>query len=122
MYVNEHIKTPGVHVRRWPDGFVSVKAGYAAGELTTHPLTFEGKELELNYSTSAVGTVGVEVHDEKGNALPGYGLDGCPEMFADEIEGLVRWNDGSDVSSLAGKRVRLRFGLNDADVYAFRFR
>jgi hypothetical protein len=45
----------------------------------------------------------------------------CPEMFADEIEGLVRWNDGSDVSSPAGKAVRPRSGLNDADVYAFRF-
>jgi hypothetical protein len=125
MYVNEHIKTPGIHVRRYtirPDGFVSVKAGYAGGELTTHPLTFEGKELELNYSTSAVGTVKVEVQDEKGNALPGYGLDDCPEMFADEIEGLVRWKGGSDINSLAGKPVRLRFSLNDADVYAFRFR
>ena len=71
---------------------------------------------------AAVGAVGVEVQDEKGNGLPGYGLDDCLEMFADEIEGLVRWNDGSGVSSLAGKPVRLRSGLNDADVYAFRFR
>ncbi len=40
----------------------------------------------------------------------------CPEMFADEIKGLVRWNDGTDVRSPAGNPVRLRFGLDDADV------
>ncbi len=125
MYVDEHIKTPGVHMRRYtlrPDGFVSVNAGYSGGEFTTKPFTFEGSEMELNYSTSAVGTVKVEIQDDRGNALPGYSLDDCPEMFADEIEGGVRWEGGSDVSSLAGKPVRLRFELNDADIYAFKFR
>ncbi len=125
MYVSEHLKTPGVHIRRYslrPDGFVSVRAGYAGGELTTHSLTFDGTELELNYSTSAVGTVQVELQDEKGDALPGYSLDDCPEMFADEIEGVVRWGDKTSVGDLAGKPVRLRFVLNDADLYAFRFR
>jgi hypothetical protein len=77
--------------------------------------------MELNYSTSAVGTVKVEIQDDRGNALPGFTLDDCPEMFADEIEGAVRWEGGSDVSSLAGKPIRLRFKLNDADIYAFKF-
>jgi len=125
MYMGEHLKTPGVHIRRYtlrPDGFVSVSAGYAGGELTTHPLTFDGTELELNYSTSAVGTVRVEVQDEKGNPLPGYGIDDCPEMFADEIEGVVRWEGGPSVGDLAGRPVRLRLSFNDADIYAFRFR
>ena len=125
MYVTENIKTPGVHVRRYtlrPDGFVSVNAGYAGGELTTQPFVFEGDQMELNYSTSAVGTLRVELQDENGNAIPGYGLDDCPEMFADEIEGAVRWKQGGDVGRLAGSPVRLRFSLNDANLYAFRFK
>ena len=125
MYVCENIKTPGVHVRRYmlrPDGFVSVNAGYAGGELTTRPFVFEGNELELNYSTSAVGTLRVEIQDGNGNAIPGYGLDDCPEMFADEVEGAVRWEQGGDLGRLAGSPVRLRFSLNDADLYACRFR
>ena len=125
MYVTENIKTPAVHVRRYtlrPDGFVSVNAGYAGGELTTQPFVFEGDQMELNYSTSAVGTVSVELQDENGNAIPGYGLDDCPEMFADEIEGAVRWKQGGDVGRLVGSPVRLRFSLNDADLYAFRFK
>jgi hypothetical protein len=125
MYVAEHMKTPGTHVRRYtlrPDGLVSVNAGYAGGEFTTRPFIFDGEELELNYSTSAVGTVRVEIQDGDGNAVPGFALDDCPEIFGDEIEGGVRWNGGGDVSRLAGKPVRLRIALNDADLYAFRFR
>ena len=124
MYVNEHLKTPGVHVRRYTirtDGFVSVNAGYGGGEFTTKPFTFEGNELELNYSTSAVGSVKVEIQDAEGRPQPGCAFDDCPEMFADKIEGEVRWEGGSDVSSLAGKPVRLRFQINDADIYAFKF-
>ncbi len=124
MYVTEHIKTPDVHMRRYtlrPDGFVSVNAGYGGGEFTTGPLTFEGHELELNYSTSAVGSVRVEILDDKGNAVPGFSLADCPEMFADLIDGKVMWDGGGDVSRLAGKPVRLRFALTDADLYAFKF-
>jgi len=72
-------------------------------------------------STSAVGTVKVEIQDENGSALHGFALNDCPEMFADEIEGPVAWQGGGDVSSLAGKPVRLRFRLNNADIYAFKF-
>ena len=124
MYVTEHIKTPGVHVRRYtirPDGFVSVNAGYAGSEFTTKPVMFEGRELELNYSTSAAGSVRVEIQDAEGHPQPGFTLDDCPEMFADLIEGKVAWENGSDVSSLAGKPVRLRFALMDADLCAFKF-
>ncbi len=77
--------------------------------------------MELNYSTSAVGSVQVEVQDINGNPQPGFTLSDCPEMFADEIEGGVAWKGGSDVSALAGKPVRLHFTLNDADIYAFKF-
>ena len=41
-------------------------------------------------STSAVGTVKVEIQDENGSALHGFALNDCPEMFADEIEGIKR--------------------------------
>ncbi len=124
MYGMENSHVPSQRIRRYSlrtDGFVSVNAGYVGGEFVTRPMAFKGKELELNYSTSAVGSVRVEVQDDRGNAVPGYRLDDCPEMFGDEIEGAVRWDGGPDVSSLAGKSVRLRFELKDADVYAFKF-
>ncbi len=124
MYVLRHRDFPSVHFERVTirkDGFVSASAGFAGGELATHPLVFEGEELELNYSTSAAGSIKVEVQDEGGNPLPGFALDDYPEMFGDEIEGVARWSRGTGIGSLAGKTMRLRFWLKDADLYAFRF-
>ncbi len=124
MYGMEHKQEPDCRLVRYAlrtDGFVSVNGGYSGGEFTTRPLTFEGRELELNYSTSAVGSMQVEVQDLDGKAIPGFTLDDCPEMFADKIDGKVAWEGETDVSGLAGKPVRLRFALMDADLYAFKF-
>ncbi len=104
------------------DGFVSIHAKYAAGEFTTKPLTFAGSELVMNYSTSAVGSVRVEIQDQEGTPLPGFTLADCPDIWGDAIEQVVKWQSGSDVSALAGQVVRLRFVMKDADLYAIRFR
>ncbi|MFH0794417.1 MAG: hypothetical protein V2A74_10340 [bacterium] len=103
------------------DGFVSVNAPYAGGEFVTRPLAFEGKNLILNYSTSAVGNVRVEIQDEKGKSLEGFAIGDCDEIYGDEIARVVSWNGKSDVSTLAGKTVRLRFAMKDADLYSMRF-
>ncbi len=124
LYVNEHMHFSTQAPRRYTlrtDGFVSVNAGYGGGEFVTRPLVFNGRELELNYSTSAVGSLKVEIQDAEGKAIPGFTLDDCPEMFADVIDGKVAWDGGGDVSGLAGKPIRLRFALMDADLYAFKF-
>ena len=42
--------------------------------------------------------------------------------YGDAIEEVVKWNSGSDVSALAGKPIRLRFVMTDADLYSIRFR
>jgi len=103
------------------DGFVSVNAPYRGGELITKPFTFTGSELEINFVTSAAGGVRVEIQDTDGKAIPGYALADCPEMIGDEIGRVVAWSGGSDVSKLAGRVVRLRFELKDADLYSLRF-
>ena len=125
LFGMEHKDLPTMRIRRYSlrtDGFVSMNAGFDGGEFTTHPMLFEGSELELNYSTSAVGSVRVEIQDADGNALPGFGLEDCPEKFGDEIEGVMTWKGGASLGDLAGKPVRLRVALKDADLYAFRFR
>lgn len=104
------------------DGFVSVHARYAGGEFTTKPLIFKGREFIMNYSTSAVGSVRVELQDESGTPIPGFALADCPAIYGDAIEEVVKWNSGSDVSALAGKPIRLRFVMTDADLYSIRFR
>jgi hypothetical protein len=90
--------------------------------MVTKPLTFSGRELVLNYSTSAAGSVRVEVQSSDGKALPGFSLSDGRPLVGDKIEGVVSWLQGSDVGGLSGKPVRLRFALNDADLYSMRFR
>jgi len=124
LYGMEHWRLPTVCIRRYTlrtDGFVSIRAGYQGGTFTTPPLLFSGRELELNYATSAVGFLKAEIQDESGHPLPGFSLDDSAEEFGDEIEGLMRWEEKADLESLAGQPIRLRFQLKDADLYAFRF-
>jgi len=103
------------------DGFVSLKAPYSGGESVTRPLIFNGSRLILNYSTSAVGRIRVEMQDPEGTPIPGFEEISCDEIYGDEISRIVSWGKNPDVSALSGKPVRLRFLLKDADLYSFRF-
>lgn len=103
------------------DGFVSVTAPRTGGELVTRPVTFTGDELRLNFSTSAVGSVRVELQDAAGKPIPGFTLADSLETFGNALDRRVGWKSGTSVRSLQGQPVRLRFVLNDADVYAYRF-
>lgn len=103
------------------DGFVSVHAPMAGGELVTRAIRFEGRRLALNFSTSAAGSVRVEIQDGDGRPIPGFALADCPPVFGDAIDRAVTWTAGHDVSALAGQEVRLRFVLSDADLYAYQF-
>ena len=104
------------------DGFVSATAGWKGGRLQTKPVVFDGRQLELNFATSAAGSIRVEIQGADGKPLEGYSLADCPEIFGDTIARTVFWKeDSKDVSSLAGKPVRLLFEFKDADLYSFRF-
>lgn len=126
MYISEHYWWPDNRLRRLTvrrHGFGSIHAGYEKGEIVTRPLTFAGNRLLLNYSTSAAGSVQVEIQDGKtGAPLSGYELADMPPLFGDELDAVVNWKRESDLSALTGKVVRLRFVLKDADVYAFEVR
>jgi hypothetical protein len=104
------------------DGFVSVNAPLKGGELITKPIQFSGTELELNYSTSAAGLLRVEIQDWNRKPFPGFALDDCEPIYGDEIARIVKWKDSRRPAELAGKPVRLRFIMADADLFAMRFR
>ena len=103
------------------DGFVSVNASMKGGEVITKPIVFEGRMLELNFSSSAAGSIQVEIQDENGRPIPGYTLADCPEIFGDSVNRMTSWKHGSDISGLKGKTICLRFALKDADLFAFKF-
>jgi hypothetical protein len=125
MYHSELLRSNESRFRRCSlrkDGFVSVEGPYRDwGEFTTRPLNFEGRRLELNYSTSGGGGIQVEIQNEDGEPFNGFELSDCPVIFGDKIEGFVDWRGGGNLDGLAGQPIRLRVRLRDAHLYAFRF-
>ncbi|CAL1519378.1 hypothetical protein [Chitinophaga sp. MM2321] len=102
------------------DGFVSITAPLSGGELVTKPVTFKGTHLSLNVSTSAAGSVRIELQDEQGKPIPGFTLEDSQELYGDNLDKKVYWKNGSDISSLQGLPVRIRFILKDAALFSFR--
>ena len=82
----------------------------------TKPFTFEGSELEINFSSSAFGDITVTVCDEKGNELEGYK---SIKIFGDSTSRKVRFE--KDLKFLENKPVRLKFELRDTNLYSFKF-
>ena len=123
MYVSEHYGWPDNRLRRITvrrHGFGSAHATFGGGEFTTRPLTFTGNKLVLNYATSAAGSIAVEIQDESGKPLPGYAIADMKPLFGDELDAAISWKTRPDVSDLAGKPVRLRFVMKDADLFSLR--
>ncbi|MBT7299403.1 MAG: hypothetical protein HN849_07825 [Victivallales bacterium] len=103
------------------DGFVSLQAGAEPGTLETKPLVFRGRRLELNLATAATGQCQVELADASGRVLPGFGYDACLRIRGNGVALPVRWQSSPSLAVLAGKPVRLRIRLRNADLYAFQF-
>src|SRR5204863_3626402 len=103
------------------DGFISADAAYAGGQLTTVPLLFDGKQLQLNVDTGALGSVRVELLDQQGHVIPGYGERDCDLINGNYVAHAVTWKGKSDVSALAGQALRLRFVMRSTKLFAFQF-
>lgn len=125
MLFNEHAWVDETHAeRRYTirlDGFTSLNAPLAGGEFISKPLIFCGKQLSVNYATSAAGSLRVEIQDANGAAVPGFSLEDCLEYYGDSVNQVVAWKGGNDVGALAGTPIRLRFVLADGDLYSFQF-
>jgi len=128
---------PQGHGRRWPhtqgalsvgvlrrDGFCSIDAGPAEGELVTRPLEWPGGALWVNANMRPrchvdAGALRVEVLDEAENVLPGYSREDAVPLAGDLNYGECSWGERRDLCHLKGKRIRLRFLLRQARLYSF---
>lgn len=125
LYSSEGYYVKDARMRRHTlrlDGFVAVHADARGGEMITKPLVFSGCGLVINYSTSAAGSVRVEIQDGDGKPIPGFASADAPEIYGDDVEFVVPWKAGASLQGLAGKSVRLRFVMKDADLYSIRFK
>ncbi len=99
------------------DRFACIAASDKAEMVVTKPIIFEGKDLYLNFSTSAYGYIYVDVLDEAGNEISGKSF----EIYGDTIDRKISFEDGSDFSAFSGKPVRLRFKMLDSKLYSMKF-
>lgn len=124
LYVQHDYAQPTAHLRRYSlriDGFASIYAPYEGGSVTTKPFIFTGKKLLLNFATSAPGFIKVEVQNAKGEPIPRYSLQDAEELIGNYIEHPAAWRHGTDVSSLSGRPIRLKFVMKDANLYSLQF-
>lgn len=104
------------------DGFVSADFDYTGGSLITPPIRFEGSRLELNIDTGGGGAGRVEIFHADGSPIEGFTLADAGQLCANNVRAVASWRGKTDVSSLAGKPVRLHFKMRAAKLYAFQFR
>jgi len=95
------------------DGFASYHATYKPCKLVLKPFRFEGRELTVNFKTSAAGSIKIALHGG------GRTIQSC-ELFGDSLDRRVPFEKG-DVASFAGIPVTMEITMSDADIYSFKF-
>ncbi len=98
------------------DGFASVDADEAPGEIVTKPFANVSGGLLVNCDPRQ-GSLRVEVLDVDGKVLPGYAHDECEPVMADGVRQRVVWRTRNTLPT--NQPVRFRFLLNHARLYSF---
>jgi hypothetical protein len=63
----------------------------------------------------------VEIQNADGKPLPGFTLADSIELYGDTVARNALWKNNPDLGALAGKPVKLRFVMKDADLYSIKF-
>jgi len=110
------------------DGFVCIEAGDEEGVLTTKPFKFKGNKLVINADATG-GELNVEIleyknmyHSLEVDPIPGFTRDECIALKENEIRHTATWKNGSDLTTLQGKTIKLKFNIRHAKLYSFQFK
>lgn len=96
------------------DGFASMSG---TGYLITEPLVFTGEKLYVNVQVS--GKLYVELLDKNGSVISGFSKDDCIPFVGDSVKSEIKWENNSSLISLKGKTIRVKFYLENGDLYSF---
>jgi hypothetical protein len=99
------------------DGFASLRAREKPGVIETHTFTSEGTHLFVNADLTT-GRLMVEVVDAvTGQPLKGYEKESCFLEKCDGVKMAAHWKQAPLLP--AGRPVRLRFHLQDGDLFSY---
>lgn len=101
------------------DGFVSADSDYTGGRLVTVPFV-AGRGIALNIDTSASGAARAALLQEDGSPIGGYSIEDSDLIQGSDTEYALRWRGQSDLSKLAGKRVKLELRSRSTKLYSVR--
>ena len=115
----------GMHLQRIRvDGFVAIRSiPGQVGAWTTPAIRLPSLPVRLLINAEVQGTVRTEVlHPITLEPYPAMGAaDAIPVPAGDHLAAPVSWIGAIDLSALTGQPVALRFLLDDASIYSFRF-
>jgi len=119
VYATEAYYTgPDSRLRRFSyrvDGFVSASAT-EQGQWLSKPLTFSGQEMLINAKTNRGGSIQVQLETPAGEPLAV-----SRPITGDSTEHRTEWLSGQPLADIAGTPVRLRFIIQNGDLFSFRF-
>ncbi|MBM82052.1 MAG: hypothetical protein CMJ78_15890 [Planctomycetaceae bacterium] len=111
----------GIGLAIWQkDRFVSADGPASGADLTTVPIQFSGRRLELNAKVKKGGSITVELLDLALKRLKDWPKSA--PITGDSLRHAVTFGERNDVSKLARRPLVLRFHLKDAELYSFAFR
>ena len=121
--------THGVEMEKWVtrigratwkrDRFAAIRGG-DRGMVMTKPLQIPDGSGHLEINADATkGRITIELCDTNNLVLDGFSRKECIPIQSDCLRCRVGWKNG-DISSLNGE-VKVRFFLEDADIYSFTF-
>ena len=106
--------------------FPSTRGKLRPGVLLTQSFSFEGSNLWVNLEParhndgSGVAEIKVEILDHQTQPIAGFSLDESDRLTkAGRFK--ASWKGKSDLSSLAGRPLQLRFWIRNAKLYSFQF-
>ncbi len=107
-----------VAMASWPlDRLASLRAGEKQGSVETHEFVPEGRRLFVNADIGK-GRLMVEVLDASGKTLAGYESEAGAIQGENSVKLPIRWKDAAELP--AGVPMRLRFHLENGDLFSYR--
>ena len=102
------------------DGLLSLDSDSPEGVVVSKPFVCRGNQLLINADASR-GRMRVELLDDKGTPLPGFEASRADPLRGDSVSQLASWEGKSDLSSLQGRVIKLRFLMVHSKLFSFRF-
>lgn len=96
------------------DGLFSWKSDFKGGTVMTKPLTFDGNKMNINFETSALGYIQIDICDENEKEIDGYSSG---RIFGNSVNRPCDFD--KPLCALKGRTVRMKISMKDAQLYSF---